>query len=243
MSDLQRQLALPFAYVPRFAVEDFIAAPSNAEARAWLGRVADWPGGRLALYGDEGCGKTHLLQLWAERHGARLLSGPQLRGLPDLGSSAAIALDDADAAPDEVALFHLLNTAAEMRRPLLLTGRAPPAHWPVRLPDLASRLRAMTAVALRPAEDPLLRALLARLLSDRQLVLNEALQEWLLMRLPRHPGALREAAARLDRMALAAGGRVTRPLAAVIVAELRERSREVSENAVPPPSPNGEALL
>jgi chromosomal replication initiation ATPase DnaA len=154
-----------------------------------------------------------------------------------------VALDDADAAPDEVTLLHLINMAAEMRLPLLLTGRAPPAHWPVRLPDLVSRLRAMTAVGLRPAEAPLLRTLLARLLSDRQLVLGESLQDWLLTRLPRHPGALREAAARLDRQALAAGGRVTRTLAASIVAEMGARSHEDYETATARPSPNGEALL
>jgi chromosomal replication initiation ATPase DnaA len=215
-----RQLALPFAYVPRFRVEDFISAPSNAEARAWLGRTADWPGRRLVLYGEAGCGKTHLLQLWAERHGALLLDGPNLRRLPELGGSPAIALDDADAVPEERVLLHLINLAGEMRRPLLLAGREPAARWPSAMPDLASRLRAMTAVALRPAEDPLLRALLARLLSDRQLILAESLQDWLLARLPRHPAALREAVAKLDREAMAAGGRVTRAMAAGLVAAM-----------------------
>lgn len=224
-----RQLALPFAYVPRFRVEDFIAAPSNEEARAWLVRTADWPAGRLAVYGEAGCGKTHLLQLWAEQNGALLLDGPSLRRLPELGGSPAIAVDDADTVPDETALLHLMNLAAEMRRPLLLVGRTAPARWRVGLPDLASRLRAMTAVTVRPAEDPLLRALLARLLSERQLVLGESLQDWLLARLPRHPAALREAAARLDREALAAGGRVTRAMAAGLVAAIGEEGGELSD--------------
>lgn len=238
-----RQLALPFAYVPRFRVEDFIVAPSNEEAQAWLGRTAGWPAGRLALCGYAGCGKTHLLQLWAERNGALLLDGPMLRRLPELGGSPAIALDDADAAPDETVLLHLMNLAAEMRRPLLMVGRSAPARWRVTLPDLASRLRAMTAVAVKPAEDPLLRALLARLLSERQLVLGESLQDWLLARLPRHPAALREAAARLDRQALAAGGRVTRAMAASLVESIGEDSCEVSTKSVQEHSPNERILL
>jgi chromosomal replication initiation ATPase DnaA len=238
-----RQLALPFAYVPRFRVEDFIAAPSNAEARAWLGRTAGWPLHRLALYGEAGCGKTHLLQLWAERNGALLLSGPALRRLPELGGSPAIALDDADAAPDETTFLHLLNLAGEMRRPLLLAGRPPPARWRRDLPDLASRLRAMTAVAVGPAEEPLLRALLARLLSDRQLVVGETLQDWLLARLPRHPAALREAVAGLDRQALAAGGRVTRSMAAACIARIAARSCDDSANSPHEPSTNESILL
>jgi chromosomal replication initiation ATPase DnaA len=238
-----RQLALPFAYVPRFRVEDFIPAPSNAEARAWLGRTADWPGRRLALHGEAGCGKTHLLQLWAERHGALLLGGPGLRRLPELGGSSAIALDDADAAPDQIVLLHLINLAGETRRPLLLVGRPPPARWIVPLPDLASRLRATTAVPLRPAEDPLLRALLARLLSERQLILGETLQDWLLARLPRHPAALREAVARLDRSAMAAGRRVTRSMAAGLVAALNGEPGEGLETAAGDPSTKEPMLL
>jgi chromosomal replication initiation ATPase DnaA len=226
-----RQLALPFAYVPRFRVEDFIPASSNAEARAWLGRTADWPGRRLALHGEAGCGKTHLVQLWAERHGALLLDGPNLRGLPELGGSPAIAVDDADAAPDERVLLHLINLASEMRRPLLLAARLPPARWATPLPDLASRLRATTAVGLRPAEEPLLRALLARLLSERQLLLGESLQDWLLARLPRHPAALREAVARLDRTAMAAGRRVNRAMAAGLIAAMTGDQGDGSDNS------------
>ena len=54
-----------------------------------------------------------------------------------------------------------------------------------------------------PAEDELLRGLLARLLAERQLAVAEPLQDWLRLRLPRSQAAIREAVARLDRAALA----------------------------------------
>jgi hypothetical protein len=50
------------------------------------------------------------------------------------------------------------------------------------------------------------------------LAVPAAEQAWMLLRLPRHPAALREAAARLDAALLASGGRMTRALAAQIVA-------------------------
>jgi chromosomal replication initiation ATPase DnaA len=59
--------------------------------------------------------------------------------------------------------------------------------------------------------------LLARLLAARQLAVGQALQDFLLARLPRRPGALREAVARLDRAALAAGGRISRTLAMSVI--------------------------
>ena len=214
---MPRQLPLPFVHAPHYPLEAFLPAASNAEALEWLHNTSSWPQGRLALFGPEGCGKTHLLRVWARRHEARLLAGPMLPVSPP---TVAVAVDDADAAAERP-LLHLLNAAAEAGLPVLLAGRDPPARWSPGLADLASRLRATTAVRIGPAEDGLLQALLARLLSDRDVVVSEALQGWLLLRLPRSQGAIREAVARLDRAGLAAGGPITRGLAEMVLAEMR----------------------
>jgi chromosomal replication initiation ATPase DnaA len=214
------QLPLPFQHRPAYAAADFLQAASNEAALAWLERTADWPDRRLALWGEPGCGKTHLLRLWAGRRGAPLLEAPALQGLPTLPAASGVALDDADTMAQEPALLHLLNAACEARLPVLLAARSPPARWAVRLPDLASRLRAVTSVEILPPEDSLLRALLLRLLADRQLKVRPDLQDWLLLRLPRSPAALRNVVAQLDRAALAAGGAVTRPIAAAVLATM-----------------------
>jgi len=215
-----RQLPLPFAHAPHFDGAAFLRADSNRAALAWLEPAASWPQGRLALWGPEGSGKTHLLHLWAARTGARRLHGPGLR-FPALmaGLHDNLAIDDADAAPERD-LLHLLNAAHEAGLHVLMAARTPPARWPVGLPDLASRLRATAATELLAPDDELLRTLLARLLAERQIAVPEAVQDWLRLRLPRTSAALREAVARLDRLALAAGGRVTRHLAAIVVADL-----------------------
>ncbi len=237
-----RQLPLPFDHDPRYAPVDFMPAESNEAALAFLAGTADWPGLRLALWGGQGCGKTHLLHRWAAARGARLLSGPCLRppeaAAGPAATPAGLAVDDADAAPERP-LLHLLNAAAEGGVPVLLAAREPPARWGTALPDLASRLRAVLAVGIGPAEDSLLRALLARLLAERQLRVAEEVQDWMLARLPRDPGALREAAARLDRASLAAGGRHFRALAADVVTAIGQVHDVVDRTSAPasPPAP------
>lgn len=215
MPDAPRQLLLPFGHEPRFAASDFLAGAANAAALAWLEPRAAWPRRRLALWGAEGTGKTHLLHIWAGRERATLFAGPLLPREPR-PVVTAIAIDDADTAPER-ALLHLLNAADEAGQPVLLAARAPPARWPTSVPDLASRLRATTAVELRLPEDSLLRALLARLLADRQLAVPMPVQDWLLARLPRTPAALREAAARLDHEAMIEGRGIGRALAARVL--------------------------
>ena len=222
-----RQLALPFARAPHFTDADFLRAPSNHEALAWLDRDSVWPLGRLALWGAAGSGKTHLLHIWAHRAGAEVLT---LRDVLSAPPRLPLAIDDADLVP-ELALLHVLNSATEAGLPVLLAARRPPARWDTRLPDLASRLRATTAVEIRPPEDELLRALLASQLAERQLRVDDAVQDWLVLRLPRTPAAIREAAARLDHASLATSGRFTQRQAAQVLAGLAD----ASDNDDPPP--------
>jgi len=217
---LPRQLALPLPAASPFEAEPVLADGSNAEALAWLARPEAWPQRRLALHGPAATGKSLMLRGLAGRRGWPVLAGPALRGLPEVPAGPGLALDDADCMAEEAALLHLLNLCAERGQAVLLAGRAPPARWPVTLPDLRSRLRAMPAVGIRPPGDGLLAALLRRHFARRQLRVEDGVQAFLLARLPREAAAIAEAAARLDRAALALGGRVTRALARATLADL-----------------------
>ena len=237
---MMRQLALPLPIAASLDARDVIADASNAAARSWLAKPEAWPLGRLALFGEAGLGKTHLARAAAARFGWRWLDGMGLRGLPPPAPQGSV-VDDADCVADEAALLHLVNLCAERGETLLLIGRAPPARWPLRLPDLASRLRATQAVGLGPASDALLRGLLSKFFADRQLRVEPDVQAWLLTRLPRDATSLAEAVARLDRAALGMGGRITRPLARFALAEwLSDQAfceDSETERRVPSPSP------
>jgi len=126
----------------------------------------------------------------------------------------------------------------------VLAARAPAARWSVRLPDLASRARAIAAVQIGPAEDSLLDALLAKLLAERALMVAPEQQAWLRLRLPRAAGALREFAARLDRAALAHGlRRPPRWLLCRIADDISDRSDDDFMDGSIAPSPSHPALV
>ncbi len=218
---MNRQLSLPFVPATRYAASDFCPAPSNALAREWLARPDGWTNGRLFLWGAPGCGKTHLLHVWADTQRAAILDGGQLRGVAP-PPQTPVAIDDADIVADPRALLHLLNAAAEVGQPVLLTARLPPARQAQKLADLGSRLRASLAVEIGPPEDELLSLLLTRLAAERQLALNLGVRNFLLTRLPRTAAAMREAVARLDRAALDRGVKITRGLAAGLLEDLAD---------------------
>jgi chromosomal replication initiation ATPase DnaA len=204
-----RQLPLPIPARQAYDEAGFLAAGSNEAARTWLGRTEVWPERRLALWGGEDCGKTHLLRIWAGRNSAEVIDGPALSGLFEM-ASPGVAIDEAERA-DETALLHLLNIARDFGRPVLLAARLPPARWTIGLRDLASRLRAITSVEIGAPDDDLLRRLLLHWLAERQLVADETLHDRLLLRLPRSPEVLWAAVARLDVEALRSRKRTVTP--------------------------------
>jgi chromosomal replication initiation ATPase DnaA len=205
------QLPFDFGAAPSYADEDFLVAASNDEAHAWIGRWPDWPRPGLAIYGPPGCGKTHLGQIWRRRAKAALLAGADLAQADPpaiLAPASALLIDDL--APGtltpaaERRLLHLYNLLAERKGHLLLCGAEPPARWPIVLADLRSRLNALPAVAIQQPDDGLLRLLLAKLFSDRQLVVDSEAVEFALRRIERSFDAARRLAEAVDRAALTA---------------------------------------
>jgi len=216
-----RQLAFPLDHAESYAREDFLSGPSNAAAFALVETWPDWPARAVVLTGPAGAGKSHLASIWAARSGARFLAGRALAEtvLPEALTTHALVVEDlAPGEFDERALFHLINLAREEAY-LLFTAASPPAGWPVAIPDLASRLKALPVVTLAPPDDALLRAVLVKLFADRQLAVDETLVGYVVTRIERTFQAARAVVARLDQAAIERKRPLTRALAAEVLRE------------------------
>ena len=157
-----------------------------------------------------------LLRVWQARSGARILRCADLARvdlIPFAEAPEPVGLDDCEGGLPERELLHLHNLLVGAGRHLLMAGREPPARWPVRLPDLRSRLSAVTAVAIAPPDDTLLAAILVKLFSDRQLRVDREVIDYLLARMERSFGAAERLVGRLDALGLALGRRITVALA------------------------------
>lgn len=213
-----RQLALALDHAESFAREDFLTGSGNEAALALVDSWPDWPSRAVALVGPEGSGKTHLATIWASAAGARVVSARSIGAfdIPAMLATGALVIEDAGAATDERALFHLINLAREEAAFLLFTARTAPSAWPISIPDVASRLRAMPTATLQAPDDAMLRGVMAKLAADRQLVLPESVVSYLLTHIERSFAAARAAVAALDEEALRQGRPPSRALAAEI---------------------------
>jgi chromosomal replication initiation ATPase DnaA len=219
MSQRPRQLALALDHAESYARDDFFVGPCNEAPYQLICSWPDWPANAVALVGPEGSGKTHLAMIWAALAGARIISARALRDteVPSALATGALVVEDASAGADDRALFHLINLAREENAALLFTAQSTPATWPVAIPDLLSRLRALPLVTLQAPDDAMLRAVIVKLAADRQLALDEGLVAFIATRIERSFAAARAAVIALDNEALRQRRPPTRALAAEII--------------------------
>ncbi len=217
---MTQQYHLPLPQRDAMTADDFLVTASNREAAGWIMArdASTWPAHCLILYGTEGSGKTHLLSIWQEKYNARpLRAGEDIMDEIQGGCALykGLAFDDADRiagnAAHEEWMQHVYNATQAARLPLLLTAEKAPAEWGLKLKDIESRLKSCPAIELKQPDDELMRGMLLKLFSDRQLLVEEDVIEYLSRHLERSGRTLLEAVDLLDKKALEKKRKITVP--------------------------------
>lgn len=220
--DKTRQLVFELPHRPALGVEDFLVSDSNAEAVALIDRWPDWPVGAAVICGPSGSGKSHLANVWRAKTAATIVEAGDVTTarVPDLAKCGRLVVENVNAGGDEQALFHLLNLVREERLALLFTSDLAPGDLAITLPDLRSRLKAVPLAVILPPDDALLRAVLVKLFADRQLSVEPAVIDYVVLRMERSLAAARAVVGEIDRLALTLQRSVTRTIAASVLKSL-----------------------
>ena len=220
------QQALDLPVNPRYGFENFIPCPGNTSALEFARRLCDPAGTEklLYLYGDSGSGKTHLLHaigqtMLGSQH--QVISCLELAELDEsdlinrLDNLPALLVDDLDQLPPalRVALWEAFNRHHLAGRPVAMAGRFAPRELDNLDEHLTSRLLWGLVARLDVSDDNSRLMLIAKLASDRQVILPDEVANWLLTILPRDVGSLVTACDTIYRVALEKGRKITLRLA------------------------------
>ncbi|MEM1301787.1 MAG: chromosomal replication initiator DnaA [Pseudomonadota bacterium] len=192
------QIPLPLGSQISYGRAQFLVTPSHAAVVSMLAAPQTWPQSKLMIIGPHASGKTHLCHMQATSHEAALLTPCDS---PTSGHQMAI-VDNADqVAGDPTAeewLFHLHNNTLGAGGCLLLSAKTAPARWPIKLPDLSSRLQATHLAPIEPPDQPLLEALLLKQFADRQVIPKPGVTAYLTKHMDRSFAAAAQIVATMD---------------------------------------------
>ncbi len=226
------QLFLDWPVREVFSEAQFLPSSSNEAAVRWIDQWPRWQRGGeafhcLIIYGPDGCGKTHLAHVWKQIAEAKMVAMEDLPSLDFSGSEEFVyIIEDVDKTEiDEQtasALFHLYNWLKEQGGYLLLTARRRPKKWGLELADLASRLLASESVKITAPDDDLLRAVILKQFSDRQINLAENVVAYILKHGERSFSFVRALVKSLDDLSMAEKKKITIPMVKRVLEELGE---------------------
>jgi len=221
---MKKQFSLNLGYRTALDRDDFFVWQGNSEAVTWIDRWPDWPVPCCIIFGPHGCGKSHLVQVFAEQTKGVVLSADEIIGGDAMHiaiAAPAVAIDDADVTQHlEVKLLHLFNALMELGHCLLLTAQSAPSRWNLSLPDLRSRLCAAPSIRIAPPNDSMMDAVLVKLFADRQLSVSPEAITYIVRHIDRTFEAARNVVEASDRVALEKKGRVTVPLLKSVIDEI-----------------------
>lgn len=217
----QLRLELPLA-PPRLSRRDYVVTAGNETTLllldAW--RASDEP--FLAIAGPVGAGKSHLLAILAEAFRAPVIEAGALGRADE--TTPLIAIDQAEITTDSHELVRLLEATRRRGARAAIAGRGEPGDWAGGLVDLRTRLAAMPRIDAAEPDEALLRAVILKLLIDRQLRPPADLIEQAAARLPKTFKAAQIFVALLDEEAGSRGVDITAALGREIAANLSEEA-------------------
>lgn len=199
------QLSLPLLLKVEYGEDNFVISSCNYEAyRAII--AENWYNSRVMIIGEQGSGKTHLASIWAKKNNAQFVDTNF-----SFNTYTNIVVEDIDTLCGrecEEFLFHLINYCQLNNLKLLFTANEAPAF---NLKDLKSRMQATQYFLIEWPDSELIKFIMLKQFSDRQLEIPFSVIEYASKFLPRNFSSIGQFIAKIDEFSLNKKRNITLP--------------------------------
>ena len=203
MSQLD-QLLLNFKFLKNYDKNDFFVSSSNFYAFTLIDTWPNWEKNIINICGERYCGKTHLAEIFLKKNKGKLinLKTENIKNLNDLRLFENIVIDNFDKNIDESYIFTLFNFVDQNNKYLLINSEKPINEINFDLADLNSRAKNCLIAKIDKPDDELIKVLLSKSFSDRQIIINNKLIDFIAKRIARSYGKIFEFIYKIDEMSL-----------------------------------------
>ena len=203
MSQLD-QLLLNFKFKKNYDKNDFFVSSSNFYAFTLIDTWPNWEKNIINICGERYCGKTHLAEIFLKKNKGKLinLKTENIKNLNELRLFENIVIDNFDKNIDENYIFTLFNFVDQNNKYLLINSEKPINEINFDLADLNSRAKNCLIAKIDKPDDELIKVLLSKSFSDRQIIINNKLIDFIAKRIARSYGKIFEFIYKIDEMSL-----------------------------------------
>ena len=200
----KKQELMKFEYEKNFKHDDFYISKCNQHIFDLFDLWPKWEKNFLNISGENFSGKTHLINIFLKKFKGIKIESNLLKNedLKKIKIHQNIVLENLNTAVNEELFFTLCNIIEQDNKYLIVTSNQPIVNLEFNLNDLKSRSKNFLLQNIDKPDDDLIFALILKNLSDRQILLDKKLIDFIIKRIDRSYGKIIDFIYKIDEISL-----------------------------------------
>ena len=202
------QLTFKFPFSKRYYEQDYFVSSNNFSAYKLIDGWPNWPGKWLNIFGEKGSGKTHLAKILEKKiKKIKLTDAKKIddKIVDELVNYECLIIDSYNANINEKLLYSLLNQAKQLDTYVLINSSISIKKFNFNLEDLKSRISSFVFIGIELPTDDLLRVIVTKNLSEKQISLSSKLTDFIINNVERSYEKMFKFLKDLDELSLSTG--------------------------------------
>ena len=184
---MNEQLIFNFPFKKSYLSQDFYVAKNNFNAFKLVETWPKWSSRFVNIFGPKGCGKTHLVNILMGKIQSILIKASKIddKILNKYKTKECLIIDDFINNIDENLLYSIINMAYQDNKYLIISSTNSVKKFKIKLKDLNSRFTSFLDIGIDLPTDDLIRVILTKNFSDKQIQVSEKNIEYILKNIER----------------------------------------------------------
>ena len=202
------QLIFKFPFSKRYYEQDFFVSSNNFSAYKLVESWPTWPGKWLNIFGASGSGKTHLAKILEKKiKKIKLIEANEINDqiIEDLNNLDCLIIDSFKNNIDEKLLYSIFNQSKQLENYVLINSITSIRNIDFKLQDLKSRIRSLLYIGIELPTDDLLKVIISKNLSDKQIRFNPKILDFIINNVERSYEKMFKFLKDLDELSLSTG--------------------------------------
>jgi len=205
---LMSQLLFKFPFKTKYYEQDFYVSSNNFPAFKLIESWPKWPGKWLNIFGLSGSGKTHLSKILEKKiKKIKLVDAKDINNkiIEDLNNLDCLIIDSYQNNIDEKLFYSILNQSKQLDNYIVVNSTLTINKLDFNLNDLQSRLNSFVYIGIDLPTDDLLKVIISKSFSDRQININPKISEYIIKNVERSYEKMFKFLKDIDELSLSTG--------------------------------------
>ena len=184
---MSEQLIFNFPFKKNYLKQDFYVSKNNFNAYKLIESWPKWPSRLINIFGPSGCGKTHLVNILKSKIQSVIISSDNVSDeiLNTYKTKECLIIDNYNNDISEKILYSVINQAYQDNKYLIISSTISIKKFEIKLLDLKSRFSSFIDTGIELPTDDLIRVILTKNFSDKQIQVSQKNIEYILKNIER----------------------------------------------------------